>query len=397
MPPASGLTAVRVRARGARRVRSGHPWIFRDDVEDAAGAAHGDLVRVEGPSGAPLGWAFHSVHSKIALRVFRRGDTPPPDEPFWASRLAEAIAWRERTCPGRDARRLVFGESDGLPGLVADLYGRHLVVQALTAGAERLLPLWLDLIAERLPVDTVLARNDAGVRALEGLPREVRALRGQPPERVEILEGTIRYLADLWKGQKTGAFLDQADNRIAAARFARGRVLDAFAYHGSFALHACGRADEVVAVDASADALARAGENAALNGFGNLELVEANVFEDLRARDRAGEKFDLVLLDPPAFAKSRADVAEARRGYKEINLRAFRLLAPGGVLVTSSCSYNLGEPEFVDLVAEAAADAGVEATTIERRGQGPDHPVRLGFPESRYLKCLLLARRGLDG
>jgi 23S rRNA (cytosine1962-C5)-methyltransferase len=395
--PAAGHPRVRVRPRGARRLRSGHPWIFRDDVEELGGSAHGDLVQVLGPQGAPLGWAFVSLHSKITLRLLRRGDVPPPDEASWRSRVAEAIAWRDRACPGREAVRLVFGESDGLPGLVADLYGRHLVVQVLTAGTERLLPLWIDAIAEHRTIDSVLARNDSGVRALEGLPREVVPLRGTPPDRIEVREGEIRYLVDPWKGQKTGAFLDQADNRIAAARFSRGRVLDAFAYHGSFALHAARTAESVVVVDASADALARAAENAALNDLGNLEFVEANVFDDLRARERAGERFDLVLLDPPAFAKSRGDLAEARRGYKEVNLRALRLLAPGGVLVTSSCSYNLGEPEFMDLIAEAAADAGVEATILARRGQAVDHPVRLGFPESRYLKCVILARRGLEG
>jgi 23S rRNA (cytosine1962-C5)-methyltransferase len=287
--------------------------------------------------------------------------------------------------------RLVFGESDGLPGLVADLYGEHLVVQVLTAAVARRIDLLLDALGEHRRIASVLARNDPSVRTLEGLAREVTQLRGTTPERVEVQEHGLRWLADLWRGQKTGAFLDQAENRAAAGRLARGRVLDAFAYHGSFALHAARAAEEVVVLESSGEALARARESAGLNGLTNLVYVEANAFDELRARERAGERFDVVLLDPPAFAKSRHDIAAALRGYREINLRAMRLLAPGGVLVTSSCSYNLGEEQFYGVLAEAAADAGVDLRVVERRIQAQDHPVRLGFPESLYLKCAILA------
>ena len=384
--------AVTLHPRGVRRLHSRHPWIFADDVRRADGAAHGDVVRIDDPAGRAIGYGFFSARSKIALRVLTLEDAPF-DDAFLARRIDEALR-RRAAIADWEARRLVFAESDGIPGFIADLYGTHLVVQTTIAGTERRLGTLVAALRARLPIDSVLARNDASVRRLEGLTREVVALDGVTPERIVVGEGTIRYAADPWHGQKTGAFLDQRENRLVAARHARGRVLDAFSYHGSFALHAAKSAEEVIAVDASADALARGRENAAASGLTNLRFVEANVFDDLRARADSGERFDLVLLDPPAFAKSRADVPAARRGYKEINLRGLRVLAPGGVLITSSCSYHMDEVEFESLVREAAADAGRDVVVLERRGQAADHPVRLAFPESRYLKCLVLRDAG---
>jgi len=384
--------AITLHPRGVRRLISRHPWIFADDVRSADGAAHGDVVEIRDRSGRTLGHGFFSIRSKIALRVVTLEDAPPADGLF-ARRIDEALR-RRAAIADWEARRLVFAESDGIPGFIADLYGTHLVVQTTIAGTERLLGTLVGALRERLAIDSVLARNDASVRRLEGLTREVVPIAGTTPERVVVGEGTIRYAADPWHGQKTGAFLDQRENRLESARHARGRVLDAFSYHGSFALHAARAADEVVAVDASADALARGRENAAANGLTNMTFVEANVFDDLRARADAGERFDLVLLDPPAFAKSRGDVPAARRGYKEINLRGFRVLAPGGVLVTSSCSYHMDETELEAIVRDAAADAGRDVVVLERRGQAADHPVRLAFPESRYLKCLVLRDAG---
>ncbi len=381
---------VRVGRRGARRVKAGHPWVFRDDVSDARGAGHGDLVAAETDRGESLGWAFYSARSKIALR-FVTLSADEPDRAFWAERIARSLAWRARLRPDSGAARLVFGESDGIPGLVADRYGRHLVVQSLTAATERLLDLFVDLIEERTETDSVLARNDSAVRALEGLPREVRQLRGRTPPEIEFSEGGIVQRADCVHGQKTGAFLDQSENRIAASAWSGGRVLDAFCYQGGFALQAAARGAEVEAVDSSADAVARGAAAAAAAGLSSIRFSVANVFDDLRARERRGERFDQVILDPPAFAKSRAEAVEARRGYKEVNLRAMRLLGPDGVLVTSSCSYNLREPEFLDVLAEAAADAGRTFRVVEKRTQAGDHPIRLGFPESHYLKCLVLA------
>ena len=393
MSASATLPEVRVAPRARRRLDGAHPWIFRDDVADDGGAGHGDLVRVRDDRGASRGLAFWSSRSKITLRRVTREDAVP-DASFWDARVAAALARRGPAVARWEARRLLFGESDGVPGLVADLYGTHLVVQALTAGAERVLPDVLPAWRARLPIDSVLLRNDPSVRTLEGLPREVRQLDGTTPELIEVEEGRVVFLVDPWRGQKTGAFLDQRENRFAAGELARGRALDAFAYHASFALHLAARCTEVVVVDQSKDALERGRRAAARNGRTNLTFVEAAAFDDLRARERAGERFDLVVLDPPAFAKSRADVPAARRGYREINLRALRLLAPGGMLVTSSCSANLDEAGFEEVLVEAARDAGTTATVLARRGQAADHPVLLGFPESRYLKCFVLGEGG---
>jgi len=389
MSPSGRLPDVSVRLRAKRRIAAHHPWVFTDDVAASNEAAHGDLVRVRDNAGEVLGVAFWSARSKIALRMVSRADVVP-DRAFWAARVDEALARRGAVVARWTARRLVFGEGDSLPGVVADLYGTHLVVQLLTAGAERVVDMIVAALRERVTIDSVLARNDPSVRTLEGLRREVRQLSGTTPDEIVLDEDGMSYAADPWRGQKTGAFLDQRENRLACRAYGRGRVLDAFSYHASFALHAAPRATEVVVVDASAEALARGRANAGRNAASNLTFVEANAFDDLRARERRGERFDLVMLDPPAFAKSRGDVTAARRGYKEINVRALRLLAPGGVLVTSSCSYNLDEASFEGILRDAAADAGRDAIVIERRGQAADHPVRLGFPEGRYLKCFVL-------
>jgi len=391
MSPPGRLPDVTVRLRGKRRIEARHPWVFADDVASSGTAAHGDLVRVSDQAGGVLGVAFWSARSKITLRMVAAADVVP-DESFWAERVDAAALCRGPAVAAWAARRLIFGEGDGVPGLIADLYGTHLVVQVLTAGTERIVDQIVAILRERLPIDSVLARNDPSVRALEGLPREVRQLSGITPDEIVVEEDGVRYAVDPWRGQKTGSFLDQRDNRVASRSFARGRVLDAFSYHASFGLHAARSADEVVVVDSSPDALTRGRANAVRNGAANMSFVPANAFEDLRLRERHGERFALVMLDPPAFAKSRGDVAAARRGYKEINLRALRLLEPGGVLVTSSCSYNMDEPTFEGLLRDAAADAGCDAVVVARRGQSPDHPVRLGFPEGRYLKCFVLRK-----
>jgi 23S rRNA (cytosine1962-C5)-methyltransferase len=387
------LKDVTVRSRGARRIASRHPWVFVDDVAATGDAEHGDLVRVRDTSGACLGVAFWSKHSKIALRLVAEGDVVP-DRRFWADRVDAALALRGEAVLAWEAKRLIFGESDGIPGLVADLYGRHLVIQVATQGAARIVDDVLDALRERVPVASVLARNDASVRTLEGLPRETVQLLGVTPPEIWVAEGSVRYAADPWRGQKTGAFLDQRENRVASGAYARGRVLDTFAFHASFGLHAAAGAAEVVVVDSSQEAVERGRSHAAANGLTNMSFVCANAFDDLRERVRRGERFDLVMLDPPAFAKSRGDAAAARRGYREVNLRAFRLLAPGGVLVTSSCSYAMDEVTFENVLREAAADAGRDAVLLARRGQSSDHPVRLAFPESRYLKCFVLRNTG---
>jgi len=379
-----------VTARGARRIRGPHPWVFRDDVADAHGLAHGAVVRVRDGEGRALGWASFSAVSKICLRRLSR-DEAPPDDALFAARADAALAWRREVAADATAFRVVYGESDGLPGLVADLYGEHLVVQVLTAGAQDFLAPVLEVLCRRLPALSVLARNDPAVRTLEGLPREVVQLRGRTPDRIEVEESGVRTLVDPWRGQKTGAFLDHRENRVAAAAGARGEALDVFSYHGSFALHAARAGARVEAIDASEEALERGKENARLNGVEEaITFTAGNAFDLLRARELEGRRYGIVFLDPPAFAKSREDLAAARRGYKEINLRAMRLLTPGGTLVTSSCSYHMAEADLLEVLAAAAADVGRAFRVMDRRTQSKDHPILLGFPESQYLKCLAL-------
>jgi len=380
---------VTVRPRGLTRIRKGHPWIFRDDVSDDAGASSGDIVRIGGRDGPTVGFGSFSRHSKIALRLIGGADRIP-DASFWIERFERALDYRGRVVSDATAYRWLFGESDGFPGLVADRYGDHLVVQCLTAGAERILEVLLPSLRDVHGIRSILARNDSSVRTLEALPREVRQIAGKTPEEIEVREGSVAYRVDPWKGQKTGAFLDQRENRARVAPLFRGRVLDAFTYQAGFALQAARHAEEIVAVDSSSRALQRGREAAARNGLGNIQFVQAKVFDDLKTRARAGERFDAIVLDPPAFAKSRRDVDAAERAYLELNRRALRLLGTEGILVTCSCSYNMSEERFLRIVAAAAAGARRSARVLARHTQSRDHPIRLGFPESQYLKCLVL-------
>ena len=389
-------TSVSLSRRGAERWRRGHPWIFRSDLlldgEPPDGAIVGVREERRGPAGAGGGFAgqaFWSANSKIALRFITRSGEPI-DEPFWRLRLTRAIAYRDPLTHDTDAYRLVAADADGIPGLIVDRYGPHLVLQTLAPGPDRMREVFAQLLEELLRPESILARNDVGVRTLEGLPRQVEQVRGETPALVEAREGSVCYLADLRGGQKTGAFLDQRENRLEAARYCRGRVLDLFCYHASFALHAAKVCDSVTAVDSSAAALERGRSNARLNGLQRIEFVEANAFDFLRSCDREGRTFQAVFLDPPAFAKSRADVPAARRAYKEINLRAMKVLEPEGFLITSSCSYNFPEAAFLETLQDAAADLRRRVRIVERRGASRDHPARLGLPESQYLKCFIL-------
>jgi 23S rRNA (cytosine1962-C5)-methyltransferase len=383
--------------RGADRIRAGHPWIYRSDVVDAD-AAPGDIVAVDAERGRRLGWAFWSSTSQIALRMISTETGRDFDERAWlAGRIEGALRYRDALAPDATAWRLVHAEGDRLPGLIVDRYGGedggvYLVVQTLSQGADRRLPLVLDELGERLRPDGMLVRNDAKVRRLEGLETRVDVAAGTIPDRLVVREGGVRLLVDLRHGQKTGLFLDQRENHAAAARYARGRVLDGFAYQGGFALHLAATATEVLALESSAAAAARARENAALNGRANLTVEEGNVFDQLRELEIAGARFDLVVLDPPAFAKNRAALERAVAGYKEINLRALRLLVPGGHLVTCSCSYHVDEPLLLRIAAAAAQDARAVVALVEKRLQAADHPVLLNVPETSYLKCLVLRR-----
>jgi 23S rRNA (cytosine1962-C5)-methyltransferase len=381
---------VRITRRGAERIHGGHLWIYRADVEGApASLAAGDVVALVDGRGRFLAKAFWSARSKIALRVVTR-DEEPVDEAFFAARLAAAIDLRERAFGAERFVRLVHGEADLLPGLVVDRYGDAAVLQTLVPATDRRKALLADLVANALSLRSVVERNDVRVRELEGLAQAKGMLRGDPPGPVEYREGEVRMRIDLLAGQKTGAFLDQRENHLRAGEYARGRCLDCFSYAGGFALQLARRAERVTAVELQAGAVALLRENALLNRADNLEVVEANAFDYLRDRSEEEPAFDLVVLDPPAFAKSKDALPAARRGYKEVNLRALQILRPGGILVTSSCSYHLPEEALEALVLDAANDAGRRVQVLERRGAGRDHPVLLGVPETRYLKCLFL-------
>jgi 23S rRNA (cytosine1962-C5)-methyltransferase len=384
------MSTVTISRRGEDRARAGHPWIYRSDVI-GADAGPGDLVQVHTERGRPIGYALFSDESEITLRMIAFGPAAPPED-FIERRLAAAIAYRESLGLDATAYRLVHGEADRLPSLIVDRYGDHLVVQALSQGTDRRLPEITAALVKLLSPAGILARNDPRVRLLEGLEQTVEVLHGEVPDRLEVREGAVRYQVDPWKGQKTGLFLDQRENREAAARYARGRLLDAFSYNGGFALSLAKLCDSVLAVDISADAVARIRENAARNGIANVEVREMNVFDELRELERTGARFETIVLDPPAFAKNKGAIRKAMSGYKEINLRALKLLTPGGFLLTSSCSYNVSEEMFLDVVSDAAADAAAEVSLVEKRAQGRDHPILINVPETYYLKCLILRK-----
>jgi 23S rRNA (cytosine1962-C5)-methyltransferase len=377
-----------LKQRGLQRLETGHPWIFKSDVEPVE-AANGAIVDVVA-KGRFLGQAFYSEHSEITLRMLSRGAL---EESWLSDRIDAAIRFREETLGMRGACRLVHGESDGLPGLIVDRYADVLVLQVLAAAMETRTPAIVDALVKHLKPRGVLARNDVKVREREGLKRETKTLWGEVPDAVDIREDSVTLAVDVLNGQKTGTFLDQSLNHVLFGRLARGRVLDAFCHDGGFGLQAARNpaVREVIAVDISADALVRAQANAAGNRL-VLQTLEANVFDFLTEEVATGSRYHAIALDPPAFAKTRGARDAAWRGYKEINRRALQLLEPGGLLFTCSCSYHVSEDEFEAVVADAAADAGITAQITERRSQSPDHPVRLGMPETRYLKALVIRK-----
>ena len=382
---------VIVSAKGAARWQAGHPWIYRTDVYGEPGDAPG-IVAVTDRRGRHLGQALYSPKSEIRLRLLTRG-REPVDATWWQRSIASAAA--RRAGLAATAYRVVHAEGDGLPSLVVDRYGPYVVAQLLSAGLEQVRDDVLAGIGAALAPEGILLRNDSAIRRHEGLPLEVTLAHGEVPKVVEVVEGDVRYAAALWTGQKTGAFLDQRENRLLVAEHAGrggrgGRALDLFTYHGSFALHLARRAAAVVAVDTSAEALARGQENATLNGLTNIVWREANAFDELRELERRDERFDTVVLDPPAFAKSKQSLVRALAGYKEINLRAMRLLEPGGVLFTCSCSYHVNRSVFLEMVADAARDSGTRLQLLAVTGAGRDHPEIVNVPETGYLKGALL-------
>jgi 23S rRNA (cytosine1962-C5)-methyltransferase len=391
MTPVNATGHVRLSHRGVDRLLGGHVWVYRSDLTDIE-AAPGSVVTVHDARRRILGHGLYSDRSQIALRMLSRDEKWSPS--LLEERVRKAIAFREALRIDGTTLRLVHGEGDLLPSLVVDRYGDYLVVQTLSQGMDRALGEVTETLVQALAPRGILARNDPKVRTLEGLEQKVELLHGEVPERVEVREGPVRYAVDLWHGQKTGLFLDQRENREAAARYAHGRALDCFSYNGGFALRMAPACASVVALDASEPAVERIRENAALNGVSNVEARLGNVFDELREFERAGERFDTIVLDPPAFAKSRPALTKALAGYKEINLRAMKLLSPGGFLVTCSCSYHVDEATFGQVIYESACDARVPMTVVEKRMQGRDHPVLLGVPETYYLKCFILRRVG---
>jgi len=378
-----------VSAKGAHRWAAGHPWIFRSDLIQRPNAEPG-IVRVADQRRRPIGTALWSPHSEISLRLLDPNPDATIDAKWWHDRIARALRRRDPLREQASAYRLIHGEGDGLPSLICDRYDRWLVVQLLSAGIERFRDTIVETLLSLTGAEGILARNDPPVRAREGLARETTLLAGDVPQEIEVQEYGVHYLAAPWTGQKTGAFLDQREARHRTASYARGRALDCFSYHGSFALHLARGASHVIALDSSAAALQRAAENARRNELDNIECVEANAFDFLRERERDRATFDTIVLDPPAFAKTRAALPSALRGYHEINLRAMRLLSPGGFLYSASCSYHLTKPLFLEMMERAAADSGRRMAIRELLGQPLDHPEILTIPETGYIKGAIL-------
>ncbi|HEY3776541.1 MAG TPA: class I SAM-dependent rRNA methyltransferase [Rhizomicrobium sp.] len=377
---------IRISRKGADRLRSGHPWIFRSDVLETADAQPGAIVNVVDSARKFVGKAHYSSSSQIALRMLETSNAPFDI----ASRIAAAQRFRETVVTDSTAYRLVHAEADFLPALIVDRYGDAFAVQALDQGMDRALHEIVRVIETLFPARAIVARNDAAVRTLEDLPRETRVLAGKVNEPAAIRMNGFQMEADLLHGQKTGVFLDQRENYLAAARYASGSALDCFTSTGGFALHLARTCEHVEAVDSSAVALATAQRNADANAVSNVTFREADVFDLLSSYASARRNFDAIVLDPPAFAKSRKQIDGALRGYKDINLRALRLLEPGGILVTCSCSHHISEAMLLEIVAEASLDARRTLRVLERRTQAQDHPILLTVPETLYLKCLIL-------
>jgi len=384
------VTEVRVNRKAAERIASGHPWIFSSDISDRDGAQPGQSVKVADPRGRPLGTAHYSSTSQITLRLLSH-QVEPIDRAFFLRRLRAAEEHRRHVVHHSDAYRVVHGEADLLPALIVDRYGDYLVLQTLDQGMDAARSEIASCLEEIFQPRGIVLRNDVAVRAKEQLLLETAVISGEVPETVPVRMNGLTLRADLLRGQKTGIFLDQRENYRAAAHYARGgKALDCFTSTGGFALHLAAKCESVDAVDSSETALATARANAEANGIANVQFHEADVFDLLSGHAAARRQFSLVVLDPPAFAKSRQNLKAAISGYKEINLRALRLLGPGGILVTCSCSHHLSEAMLLELVAEAALDARRTLRVLDRRTQSQDHPILLTVPETHYLKCLIL-------
>ncbi|HEX4484996.1 MAG TPA: class I SAM-dependent rRNA methyltransferase [Terriglobales bacterium] len=386
----SSLPTVQVSRRGATRLKDGHVWVYRSDVISAAGVAPGAMVGVSDDRGKPLGTALYSSSSQIAIRMI--SSRPVSDLPaLLGERVAAAIAYRERVVENTNAYRIIFSEADFLPGLIVDRYNDVLSLQILTQAMDAE-PVRAAILSglKKLKPKGVIERVDPRIRELEQLPARASGLVDGEKSGTEFSMNGVRFNYDGLHGQKTGAFLDQRENYAAAARYASGKALDVFCYQGGFGLHLAGHCSSVTGVDSSREALEVAEQNAALNKR-EIEWMEANAFDLLRDYATAGKQYDTIVLDPPAFAKSKQNLATALRGYKELNLRALKMLRPGGTLVTCSCSYHVSGAALLEIVSEAAGDAHRNVRVLESRVQAKDHPILLGVPETGYLKCLILS------
>jgi 23S rRNA (cytosine1962-C5)-methyltransferase len=386
----SGLAVVKVSARGVSRLKAGHVWVYRSDVVSAAAVEPGSLVRVTDERGKSYGSALYSSSSQIAIRML--SSAPVNDVPaLLKQRIDQALAYRERYVQKTDAYRVVFSEADFLPGLIADRYNDILSVQILTqamdAPASR--NAIMAALSEKVQPAAIFERVDPHIRELEELaPRESQLISGNRTKTIVTMNG-VKFHYDALAGQKTGSFLDQRENYAAAAGYAHGDALDVFCYQGGFALHLSPGCKSATGVDSSRPALEVADQNAALNRQ-EIEWIEANAFDLLKDYSAAGRQYDTIVLDPPAFAKTKKNLETALRGYKELNLRALKMLRPGGILVTCSCSYHVSEGDFLAVVVDAARDAHRQVRLVEKRGQAKDHPVLPLVPETGYLKCLIL-------
>ena len=384
------MQTARVNQKGADRVRQGHLWIYRSDVI-AVDAEGGSVVAVKDKGGNFVGQALYSDTSQIALRFLTQSNEEI-DRGWWRNRIRQA-AGRRHISSETNAYRVIYSEGDLLPSLIVDRYADVLVMQTLSQGTDAVKSMLTEILVEELNPRTVIERNDVRVRELEGLPLINGVVYGDAPAELEILQHGLRFVVEPLGGQKTGSFLDQRENRLAARAAAvttnRRRALDCFTFNGAFALHLASVCENVTGIDISADAVAAAQRNARINEIANADFLEANVFDVLREMEAAGDRFDVIVLDPPAFAKNRASLKAAIRGYKEINLRALKLLNPGGVLITCTCSYHVSEELFIEILAQAALDAHRRVQVMEKRMQATDHPVLVGVPETYYLKCVI--------
>lgn len=388
MVASSEVKTAKISTRGAKRIRDGHLWVYRSDVIDSTEIEGGVVTGVVDQANNFVGQALYSDASEIALRFLTTREETI-DREWWRAKLRACAERRLTVARDTNAYRLVYSEGDVLPSLIVDRYGDVLVMQTLSQGTDRLKVELSELLAEEFQPQGIVERNDARVRRFEGLETQTGVIYGAAPAEIEINHHGIRFLVSPLGGQKTGAFLDQRENYLAAARVAHGRTLDCFTFNGGFALHIRQDCESVLGIDISEAAIDAARRNAVLNGAMNVEFRAANVFDALRDFEAAGERFDTVVLDPPAFAKNRASVKSAARGYKEINLRALKLLNSGGVFVTCTCSYHMHEAMFLEIIEDAARDARRRVQIVEVRGQSSDHPVLMGVPETHYLKCVV--------